>query len=255
MNRILILAVTLLTFSASSEEQTEKQPFPETSAHCKVSGKIVYKGDPPARREIDLKGHKGAREFYKDQNFLDERYVIDKDGGVANVLVYVSKGAESWKFPVPDEPMQLVQRGYIFIPHVFGIRAGQTLKIHNDDEDAHNIHCICSENDGFNIAQPVKDMKTEKVFKQAELPFRIQCDLHIWMQAWCGVFDHPFFCVSAADGSFQLPALPPGKYELSAWHERLGTRTFTLKIEQEESKRLVFTFGDGAPEPREIADE
>jgi hypothetical protein len=257
MGRAAMLVITVLALCVvvGAEEVTDKTDFPAELARCKVSGKIVFVGEPPARRDIDLKGHLKAREFYKDRPFLDERHVIDKDGGIAHVLVFVSKGLERYKFPAPADAVLLEQRGYIFIPHVFGIRAGQPLKIVNADDDTHNIHCICADNDGFNIAQPGKNMKTEKVFEKAELPFRIQCDLHIWMQAWCGVFDHPFFCVSGADGSFELPALPPGKYELSAWHERLGTKTFEMTIDKDESKKILFSYGQEAPAPQEFPEK
>jgi hypothetical protein len=251
---LVIFSIMLCSF-LGAEEAADKTNFPAELARCKVSGKILYFGEPPAPHEIDLKIHLKAREFYKDRPFFDERHVIDKKGGIAHVLVFVSKGLEHYKFPAPTETVLLEQRGYIFIPHVFGIRAGQPLKIVNVDDDTHNIHCICAENGGFNIAQPGKDMKTEKVFEKAELPFRIQCDLHIWMQAWCGVFDHPFFCVSRSDGGFELPALSPGKYEVTAWHERLGTKPIEITIDKDESKTLQFSYGENAPAPREASAE
>jgi hypothetical protein len=33
------------------------------------------------------------------------------------------------------------------------------------------------------------------------------------------VTKHPFFAVSAEDGSFTIKGVPPGKYTVVAWHE------------------------------------
>ncbi|MFT5051348.1 MAG: hypothetical protein ACI8QZ_002759, partial [Chlamydiales bacterium] len=38
------------------------------------------------------------------------------------------------------------------------------------------------------------------------------------------VQDHPFFAVSGTDGAFSIPNLPPGKYTLTAWHEKYGKK-------------------------------
>lgn len=35
-------------------------------------------------------------------------------------------------------------------------------------------------------------------------PFLIGCDIHVWMRAWVFVFDHPYFSVADAEGSFQI---------------------------------------------------
>jgi hypothetical protein len=44
------------------------------------------------------------------------------------------------------------------------------------------------------------------------------------MKAYLGVFEHPYFALSGADGRFTLKDLPPGEYTIEAWHERFGTR-------------------------------
>lgn len=45
---------------------------------------------------------------------------------------------------------------------------------------------------------------------------------HSWPRAWIAVFDHPYFAVTKADGSYLIDQVPPGTYTLSAWHERTG---------------------------------
>jgi hypothetical protein len=63
------------------------------------------------------------------------------------------------------------------------------------------------------------------------------------MNAYVGVLDHPYFAVSKPDGSFSIGNLPPGKYTLAAWHERLGKQTLEVTVAAKESKSDAnFTF-------------
>ena len=62
------------------------------------------------------------------------------------------------------------------------------------------------------------------------------------MNAHVGVLDHPFFAVSAKDGKFEIKGLPPGKYTIEAWHEKLGTQTMDVTVAEKESKAADFTF-------------
>ena len=48
--------------------------------------------------------------------------------------------------------------------------------------------------------------------------------------------------MSAADGSFSIDRLPPGKYTLEAWHEKYGTATQEVTIETGKTADVTFTF-------------
>ncbi|MEO6528596.1 MAG: carboxypeptidase-like regulatory domain-containing protein [Gemmatimonadaceae bacterium] len=43
---------------------------------------------------------------------------------------------------------------------------------------------------------------------------------HAWPTAYLAVFDHPYFAVTAPNGTFTIDGIPPGKYTVMAWHER-----------------------------------
>ena len=70
----------------------------------------------------------------------------------------------------------------------------------------------------------------------------VKCDVHGWMTAWVVVEKHPFFAVTAADGSFQLPKLPPGTYTIEVWHEvdKLKSDAQSVTIGDGETKEIVF---------------
>jgi len=62
------------------------------------------------------------------------------------------------------------------------------------------------------------------------------------MKAWVGIFDHPFFAVTGDDGSFTIRGLPPGTYEIEAWHERLGRQSQKVTVKAGETKQITFVF-------------
>jgi hypothetical protein len=48
----------------------------------------------------------------------------------------------------------------------------------------------------------------------------ILCNIHMQMAAYILVLNDPYFSVVAPDGSYQIPAVPPGTYVLRVWRER-----------------------------------
>ena len=43
---------------------------------------------------------------------------------------------------------------------------------------------------------------------------------HPWPAAYLAVFDHPYFAVTAPNGTFKIDGVPAGRYRLKVWHER-----------------------------------
>ena len=61
-----------------------------------------------------------------------------KDGSMKEALVYLKN--VKYSGGIPSEPAVLDQQGCIYVPHVFGMMAGQELLIKNGDATLHNIH-------------------------------------------------------------------------------------------------------------------
>ncbi len=154
-----------------------------------ITGKVAFTGTAPAKEQIKMdadaycKGAHAAPVYTQD-------VVVNPNGTLQWVLVYVKEGATG-NYPPPAAPVTLDQRGCQYHPHTFGIQAGQPLKIVNSDGTLHNIHALPKINAEFNIGQPFQKMETLKKFDKAEMPVRFKCDVHKWMGAYCGVFNHP----------------------------------------------------------------
>ena len=118
----------------------------------------------------------------------------------------------------------------------------RTYKILNSDGILHNIHTLPKINPAFNRAMPATSKEATTTFAKEDAIFHIKCDVHPWMSAYIGVFTHPFFSVTKTDGKFTLSGLDAGTYEITAWHERLGTQTASVTVGGTETKTQDFKF-------------
>jgi hypothetical protein len=159
------------------------------------------------------------------------------------VVVYVSDGLPAGQtFNPPAEPAVLDRKGCMYVPHVLPVMVGQKILVKNDDTFLHNVHALSTVNPAFNFGQPNKDPgKPIEPLKAAET-FRVKCDVHPWMSAWVVGLEHPFFAASGEDGNFSIAGLPPGEYTLTAWHEQLGTKEATVKVEAGKPAEVKFEF-------------
>ena len=208
-----------------------------------VTGAITLEGTPPAAEPIRMNSDPVCARESPDA--MTQYYVVGDGGELGNVFVYVREGLEGQTFPPPTGTVQLNQDGCRYIPHVFGIRVGQTLEVLNSDPTLHNIHATPTTNAEFNTGQPIEGMVYERVFDSAEVMVPFQCDVHGWMNAYAGVLDHPFFSVTGEDGAFDISGLPPGDYVVEAWHEELGTQTQNVTVSEGGTSELSFTFTVG----------
>ena len=129
----------------------------------------------------------------------------------------------------------LEQRGCQFIPRVLAIRTGQVLAVKNSDPVSHNVHPMPKNNRDWNQQQPPKAEDLKRKFGFAEVMIPVKCNVHSWMRSYIGVLDHPYFAVTDKDGGFSLKGLPPGKYTVAAWHEKLGEQTSEVTVAKGET--------------------
>src|SRR5207248_1023513 len=77
---------------------------------------------------------------------------------------------------------------------------------------------------------PIKGQKAEKPLK-TEGMVRFECDAHGWMRGYVYVADNPYYAVTAKNGTFSLPEVPPGSYTLVAWQEYAGETDIPVTVE------------------------
>jgi hypothetical protein len=196
------------------------------SAAGTVEGRVTLSGTRPAQGAVlDTSSDPACAK----EHLLDETVLLGgKDGrGLANVLVRVVGP----KATSPDvTPVKVEQRGCAYRPRVQGAVVGQPMEIQNLDPTLHNVHAYVGTKVAFNVAQPPGTPALKKPSPASPGPVRLKCDIHRWMVAWVVYGESPFFAVTDRDGGFRLPGVPPGSWELEAWHETLGTVRVPLKV-------------------------
>jgi plastocyanin len=207
-----------------------------------VNGTITFDGKVPALRPLAMDADPACAKMHS-KAAPNELLVLGNGNTMGNVIVWVSKGLPAGKtWPAPKNPAVLDQKGCQYVPHAMGIMVGQAYKILNSDGILHNVHALPKVNKQFNRPMPATVKEATVTFDKPEPIFQIKCDVHPWMSAWVGVFTHPFFSVTKPDGKFSLAGLDPGTYEITAWHERLGTQTASVTVGGSDTKTQDFKF-------------
>jgi plastocyanin len=211
-------------------------------AASSISGTVTFTGKAPNLKPLTMDADPVCAKKHTGP-VANELLVLGSGNTMGNILVWVSKGLPSGKtYPAPQTAVTLDQQGCQYKPHVMGIMVGQPYKILNSDSLPHNVHTLPKVNATFNRAMPATLKEVTTKFDKPEPVFQIKCDVHPWMAAYIGVFTHPFFSVTATDGKFTLANLDPGTYEITAWHERLGTQTATVTVGANDKKTQDFKF-------------
>lgn len=219
-----------------------KPAFPKNLASAGITGKVAFDGIPPKPKALPVKGDAFCEHLAAANPPKDESFLINDDNSLRNVFVYVKKGANQWKHDVPSEPVAVTQKNCTYHPHVLGIQARQTLTMTSHDDTTHNVHFIAKKNREFNLTQR-KGQTDEKKLARPEVGTAfLKCDVHAWMKAYVCIVRHPFYAVTGDGGTFDLGKLPPGEYEVEAWHEVLGAQSQTVTLTDGQTATLEFRF-------------
>ncbi|HVP47192.1 MAG TPA: carboxypeptidase regulatory-like domain-containing protein [Bryobacteraceae bacterium] len=207
-----------------------------------VTGKVNFSGTKPTEKTIDMSATPACARAHAGAPPKSEEVVVNGNGTLKNVFVWVKSGVPDKQWPVPSTPVDLAQKGCMYGPHVIGVMTNQDIKIVNDDPTNHNIHPLPKINQEWNQSQPPKGDSLTKKFPREEVMIPVKCNVHPWMRSYIGVVSHPFFAVTGDDGTFTIKGLPPGKYTVEAWHEKYGTQDIDVTVAAKESKPVDFTF-------------
>jgi plastocyanin len=153
-----------------------------------------------------------------------------------NVVVYLKDAPAR---PVQPVHVEIRQRDESFIPHVVAVPVGSTVDFPNDDPIYHNVFSLSAAKN-FNLGRYPRGKSKSVTFDKPGL-VRIFCDIHSHMSATVVVFNHPWFAVPDDSGRFQLPEVPPGDREITAWHERLGDTTLRIRVDSGRPTTADFT--------------
>ena len=209
-------------------------------APSSIKGVVRFEGTPPKGTRIDMSQDPLCAKAHSTP-VTTEDFVVGSDGGLANVVVYVSAGLPAQNSQPPAQPAVLEQKGCQYKPHVLALQAGQKLDVVNSDETTHNIHPIPNNNREWNMTQP-HGMPLEQTFAREEIAIPVKCNVHPRMKGYIAVSKHPYFAVTDKSGNFEIKDLPPGTYTITAWQEKMPPQMQKVTVGAGEAKTLDFTF-------------
>jgi hypothetical protein len=185
-----------------------------------VRGTVWFDGAPPRMEELK----RSSDPFCAGKRMVNPEVVIH-DGKLANVLVHVL-GAP--KAPPPPQPAIIEQVDCMYRPRVSGVVFGQKIEIVNRDPTLHNLHSYAGTQTWHGDAQVPG---VQRMMRQPpNTMMKLKCDVHQWMTGYLWVQDNSYFAVTGDDGSFGIKQLPPGTYDIEAWHERFGFRRGVVTV-------------------------
>lgn len=245
MGKLGILGLVTLLLVAGANQQGGAQEYGQ------ITGEIKLLGLSPALEPLTVK----KQQDVCGQTKPDEMLLVSPAGGIRNVVVSI-EGVKNGKKPLPKVTGLLDNNGCQFIPHVQVLPLGATVEIKNSDSVLHNtrgLYAVVKEGldnpyrrierkgTAFNLGLPLKGHVIKRVVRRPGL-MAILCDEHSWMSAYIVIFDYPYFSLTDGEGKFNIGDLPPGKYQIKAWHEALGTLTKELTIKPGEKLNLTLEF-------------
>ena len=218
-----------------------------SAAGGSVGGKISYEGTPPEPEHFTIT---------KNPDFcgaeMDFFHVTVKNGVVQGVAVLI-EGMDGGKSKEPTEH-KMVGRGCAFLPFSGvveklgkGRKKAPGLAMVNEDPVSHNPHPFevrgMARRTLWNVGLPEKgSVVTKKLRVKKGNVVKIQCDQHDFMHAWVRVATNAYWTRAEKDGSFKINDVPPGTYQLVAWHPILGEQKKEITVNGGGTAEASFAF-------------
>jgi hypothetical protein len=181
-----------------------------------IKGTVKWQGALP---------HLMASEINKDQQVCDpqgqkrrdlERLLVAPNGGVANTVVFLRNISRGKAMDLPASRRFLNQKTCRYEPHILLVPLQAILTVRDSDPLLHTVQM--SVNADYNLPFVLEGQEIMRpMIREGRVALR--CNVHIWMNGEMMVAKHPYYAVTDQDGNFELTQVPPGDYEIVAWHE------------------------------------
>jgi plastocyanin len=141
-----------------------------------------------------------------------------------------SSDAVIWLTPLDTGPIQtsqqrgqLLQKRKSFAPHLLVVQVGTPVEFPNQDPFFHNVFSLF-EGKRFDLGLYEAGSSRSVVFNRAGISY-IFCNIHPEMSAVVIALKTPYYGISDRKGTIAIPNVPPGRYEMKIWHERVLPET------------------------------
>jgi plastocyanin len=236
---LLVLALLAACSEPSTAPKKAVVPTPVDPATAgKIQIEVRYNGVAPTPKVLDMRSVPQCAEAHTEPVYDDSLLV--HDGHLANAVVWIKSGLEGWVFAPPDAPVVIDQKGCLYQPHVATAMVNQPVEYLNSDREAHNVHGRPDVVSAWNFLLSRPGATRTLSFDKPEVAIPVGCDIHPWMRGYLAVVPNPYAAVTPPSGTVTLSQVPPGKYVISVWHEKLGTKEQSITLEPSGSLSVPF---------------
>ena len=144
---------------------------------------------------------------------------------------------------------KVAQHGAAFTPHILPVLAGTTVEWPNHDEIFHNVFSA-SDTQSFDLGLYQGSPPEKHVTFQQPGKVDVYCSIHAQMHCVVLVMANPYFATTDKDKRYTIPNVPPGKYKLKAWGERLPTDAQEIIVPETGEVNADFTLAPGKSLPK-----
>jgi hypothetical protein len=210
----------------------------------KITGSVKFQGTAPHMRGIDMSKDPYCSKAHESDPAHIEEVVVGKDGGLQNVVLYLSEGLTASALTGSNGPTPVLdQKNCMYTPHVTAVNAGQEFKVTTSDQTTHNIHPNPNPMTGnipWNQSQPPGAAPIVKSWKAVEM-IPVQCNIHPWMHGYFAVVKGPY-ATTDGSGNYTINNVPAGTYTVTAWQEKYGMQTQKVTVAAGGSGSANFAF-------------
>ena len=200
-------------------------------------------------------------------------FLVNEQGEVRNVVVLLEGVTEGKPFSLSVPRVEA--RDCRFLPFTTVVRSGHGIEVVNMDPVMHDIQAyetstamgtrvLFNSPLSFNRRHQRGDLHAthdhrpgESLVRQFQLSkkrrtFVMQCGFHAYMQSWAIAVDNPYYVLTDENGRFFLEDVPPGTYDLRAWHPGIK-QVVKQQVTIEPGENLTVDFQLPSPGRRKTA--
>jgi hypothetical protein len=216
-SRAISLFVVLLVLSlARSAAQSGYQTVTVNDGGT-ITGTVKWTGPVPKIPSVTINKDPEICDPQAQKKRDLERLIIASSGGVANTVVFLKDIGKGKAMDLPEGRQFLNQKTCRYEPHVLLVPGNGTLQLKSSDPVLHTVHMSGASD--YNLPFPFANQTITRTMNREGL-VDLRCNAgHVWMNAEMLVVNHPYYAVTDEDGNFKLTNVPPGDYEIEAWHE------------------------------------